>query len=119
MSTSNPIPTLGTVRTALQGIAPAFIRGTIPIDIAGKPSLPDDAFVLDLITTIVTPDYDSEYATVQLQVGAWSTSLGTARVMADQAIAALAPLLWRVTGFGPTLEDAQYRGVVVTLERQQ
>lgn len=119
MSTSNPIPTAASARGALQAIKPTFIRGTIPVDSTGAPSLPDECFILDPIITTVTPDFDSEYALVQLQVGAWSTSLAASRDMANAAIAALEALAWRLTGFGPIQEEGPYRGVILTMERQQ
>ena len=119
MSTSNPLPTIAAARAALAAIRPAFLRGTIPINTSGEPSLPDEAFVLDIITAPVTPDFTSEYATVQLQVGAWSTSVNAAQGMQASAEAALRALAWRLQAYGPLQDDGPFRGVVATYERLQ
>jgi hypothetical protein len=116
MSTSNPIQYLVAVRAALAVVAPTFIRGTFPVDSSGKVSLPNDCIILDPITAPVTPDYDSEYATIILQVTAWSRSLTTASTMAEAAEAILKLEGWRLTNYRLAPTDDEFRGVQADYE---
>lgn len=115
--TSAPLTSIGTARAILQGIRPAFLRDTIPTDEHANPLLPDEFYLLDLITAPASTDFDTHYTTITLQVGAWTRSLIASQALAVQAQEALFPHYWKLAGFGPHITDGPYRGVIMTLER--
>jgi hypothetical protein len=110
------LPTIQQARAALNITHRAFLRGQMPIGSDGKISLPDECYVLDVISAPVTSDFTSEYATIRLQVGAWSKSVATGQAMQVVAQAALGTLRWRLIYVGPVLTDGPYSGVLVDYE---
>jgi hypothetical protein len=110
------LPAVAQARAALNITHRAFLRGQMPVGSDGKISLPDECYVLDVIGAPVTPDFDSEYATIRLQVGAWSRSIATGQSMQVSARAALATLGWRLIFVGPVLTDGPFSGVLVDYE---
>jgi hypothetical protein len=111
MSTSEPTQYLATVRAALNTITPTFIRGSMP------GTLPDECIIIDPITVPVTNDFNDEYATILLQVTAWSSSLGTAGFNARAADAVMKSLGWKVVGYRLAPTDDDFKGVQADYER--
>ena len=111
MSTSEPIQYLASIRAALGGIAPTFIRGSMP------GVIPDECIIIDVITAPVTNDFQDEYATILLQITAWSSSLTTASWNARSAEATMKSLGWKLTGYRLAPTDDEFKGVQADYER--
>jgi hypothetical protein len=112
-----PIEILANVRTALQPVAPTFIRGTFLITGDNATQLPDDCILIDPITSPVVNDFDDEYAIVLLQITAWSRSLRTAGNNAAAVDAVMKALGWRLEAFRLAPTDDEFKGVQADYRR--